>query len=161
HQSHLDGSVKNPKIAEMIQMLLFRQSPVEFQLPPFEHKLVSRDESGNRQREALIKRIQELVHSFEECIKENGDGTEWILYDIPDSDIVFSRSMHDIVKKRVSDNLLQERDPVKIMDRSGKVSLLIDRENSIIRILSNVVNFIPVLYMNQKAHALLRGKGLL
>ena len=47
------------------------------------------------------------------------------------------------------------------MDRSGNVSLLIDRENSIIRILSNVVNFIPVLYMNQKAQALLRGKGLL
>ena len=69
--------------------------------------------------------------------------------------------MHDIVKKRLSDNLLQERDPVKIMDRSGNVSLLIDRENSIIRILSNVVNFIPVLYMNQKAQALLRGKGLL
>lgn len=69
--------------------------------------------------------------------------------------------MHDIVKKRTSDNLLQERDPVKIMDRSGQVSLLVDRENSIIRILSNVVNFIPVLYMNQKAQALLRGKGLL
>jgi HD superfamily phosphohydrolase len=161
HQTHLDGIVKNPKIAEMIRMLLFRQSPVEYQLPPVEHKLVTRDEVGFRQREALVKRIQEIVHGFEECFKANGDGTEWILYDIPDSDIVFSRSLHDIVKNRESDNLMQERDPVKIMDRSGAVSLLIDRDNSIIRILSNVVNFIPVLYMNQKAHILLRAKGLL
>lgn len=82
-------------------------------------------------------------------------------HDIPDSDIVFSRSMLDIVRKRSTDNLLQERDPVKIMDRRGNVSLLIDRENSIIRILSNVVNFIPVIYMNQKAYDLLKSKKLL
>jgi hypothetical protein len=65
------------------------------------------------------------------------------------------------VRKRSGDNLLQERDPVKIMDRDGKVSLLIDRENSIIRILSTVVNFIPVLYMNPKAQELLKSKGLI
>jgi uncharacterized protein len=161
HQSHLEGTVKNPKIQEMMKMLLFRQSPVEYQLAPFEHKLVSSDESGLRGREALVKKIEELVHKFEECIRTEGDGTEWILYDIPESDIVFSRPMSELVRRRSSDNLLQERDPVKIMDRMGKVSLLIDRENSIIRILSNVTNFIPVLYMNQKAHALLHGKGLL
>ena len=69
--------------------------------------------------------------------------------------------MPDIVRKRTTDNLLQERDPVKIMDRAGKVELMIDRENSIIRILSNVVNFIPVLYMNQKAQTLLKAKGLM
>lgn len=161
HQLYLDKAVKNPKIQEMMKMLLFRQSPVEYQLDPFEHKLVSRDEEGLRRRESIVKRIHELVKSFEECIKEHGDGTEWILYDIPDSDIVFSRSMVDIVKKRSSDNLLQERDPVKILDRKGNPSLLIDRENSIIRILSNVVNFIPVLYMNPSAEKLLRSKGLL
>jgi HD superfamily phosphohydrolase len=161
HQHYLDGTVKNPKILEMMKMLLFRQSPVEFQLYPFEHKLVARTEEGIREREATIRKIQELVNSFEEAIRVHGDGTEWLLYDIPDSDIVFSRSMADIVRKRSGDNLLQERDPVKIMDRRGNVSLLIDRENSIIRILSKVVNFIPVLYMNPKAEALLKAKGLI
>lgn len=161
HQLYLDKAIKNPKIHEMMKMLLFRQSPVEFQMAPFEHKLVTRDEDGLRKREAIVKRIEEVVKNFEDCINQHGDGTEWLLYDIPDSDIVFSRSMVDIVRKRSGDNLLQERDPVKIMDRQGNVSLLIDRENSIIRILSNVVNFIPVLYMNPKAHALLKAKGLL
>jgi HD superfamily phosphohydrolase len=161
HQHYMDKTIKNPKIHEMMQMLLFRKSPVEFQVDPFEHKLVSRDENGQRMRETTVKRINELVKSFEDCIRDHGDGTEWILYDIPDSDIVFSRSMLDIVKKRSGDNLLQERDPVKILDRRGKPSLLIDRENSIIRILSNVTNFIPVLYMNPKAEKLLKEKGLL
>ncbi len=161
HQHYVDGTVKNPKIREMMKMLLFRQSPMEFQLYPFEHKLVSRTEEGLRQREATVRKIHELVQEFEECIKEHGDGTEWLLYDIPDSDIVFSRSMLDIVRKRSGDNLLQERDPVKIMDRRGNVALLIDRENSIIRILSNVVNFIPVLYMSPKAHSLLKARGLI
>lgn len=160
HQAYMDKTVKDPKIQEMMKMLLFRKSPVEFQMPPFEHRLVTRDEEGLRKRENIVKRIEELVQTFERVIRENGDGTEWILYDIPDSDIVFSRSMLDIVRKRSGDNLLQERDPVKIMDREGKVSLLIDRENSIIRILSNVVNFIPVLYMNPAAHKLLKEKGL-
>ncbi|MGZ3693795.1 MAG: HD domain-containing protein [Bdellovibrionota bacterium] len=161
HQSYLDKTVKNPKIHEMMKMLLFRQSPIEYQMAPFEHKLVTRDEDGLRKREALVKKIQEIVTNFEACIRDHGDGTEWLLYDIPDSDIVFSRSMNDIVKKRSGDNLLQERDPVKIMDRQGKVSLLVDKENSIIRILSSVVNFIPVLYMNPAADKLLRAKGLI
>lgn len=161
HQHYVEKTVKNPKIHEMMKMLLFRQSPIEFQLYPFEHKLVSRTEEGLREREAIVRRIQETVHGFEECIKNHGDGTEWILYDIPDSDIIFSKSMQDIVRKRTSDNVLQERDPVKIMDRRGNVSLLIDRENSIIRILSNVVNFIPVLYMNPRAEKLLKEKGLI
>jgi HD superfamily phosphohydrolase len=160
-QSHLEKTVKNPKIQEMMKMLLFRQSPYEHQMAPFEHKLVTRDEEGIRRREALVKKIEDQVKSFEDCITEHGDGTEWILYDIPDSDIVFSRPMLDIVRKRSGDNLLQERDPVKIMDRQGGVSLLVDRENSIMRILSRTVNFIPVLYMNPKAQELLKAKGLI
>ena len=161
HQHYLDKTIKNPKILEMMKMLLFRQSPVEIQIPPFEHKLVSLNEDGLRTRETTVRRIQELISSFEECIKENGDGTEWILYEIPESDILFSRSLSEIVRKRTGDNLLQERDPVKIMDRKGQVSLLIDKENSIIRILSNITNFIPVLYMNPAAHRLLKSRGLL
>jgi HD superfamily phosphohydrolase len=161
HQAYMDKSVKDPKIHEMMGMLLFRRSPVEYHLPPVEHKLVTRSEEGLREREAIVKRIRDMVHSFEDCIKKHGDGTEWMLYNIPESDIVFSRSKNDVVRKRSGDNLMQERDPVKIMDRRGNVSLLVDRENSIIRILSNVVNFIPVLYMNPKAEALLKSRGLM
>jgi uncharacterized protein len=159
HQAHLEKTVKNPKIQEMMEMLLFRRSPIEYQLAPFTHRLVGRDEEGLRKREAFVREIRDKVESFENCLREKGDGSEWILYDIPDSDIVFSRSLQDIVRKRTGDNLLQERDPVKIMDRSGGVTLLIERENSIMRVLSQITNFIPVLYMNEKAHGLLKSKG--
>lgn len=161
HQTHLSGEVKSPKIREMMEMLLFRKSPIEVQMPPFEHKLLGRDEEGIRKRESLVKKINETVALWEATIQEHGDGTEWILHDIPKSDIVFSKPVSDIVKKRNGDNLLQERDPVKVMDRQGNVALLVDRENSIMRILANVSNFIPVVYMNPKAHALLRKAGLI
>ncbi len=161
HQAHINNEVKNPKIREMMQMLLFRLSPIEVPLPLFDQKLVSRDEEGIRKREALVKKINETVAQWEDAIHQHGDGTEWILHDIPESDIVFSRAINDIVKKRSGDNLLQERDPVKIMDRKGNVTLLVERENSIMRILSTISNFIPVVYMNPKAHQLLTERGLI
>lgn len=161
YDQNVEKKVKDPKIKEMISMLLYRRSPIEIQLPLFSHKLVTRDEEGARKREALIKKINAQVAEYERCLQVNGDGTEWILHDIPDSDIVFAKSVRDIMKKRNSDNLLQERDPVKVVDRNGKGSLLVDHDNSIIRILSSVANFIPVLYMNESAHKLLRAKGLL
>lgn len=161
YDQNVGKKVKDPKIKEMISMLLYRRSPIEVQLPLFSHKLVSRDEEGARKREALIKKINDQVKEYEKCIDAHGDGTQWILHDIPDSDIVFAKSVQDIVKKRNSDNLLQERDPVKVVDREGKASLLVDHENSIIKILSSVANFIPVLYMNERANSLLKEKGLL
>lgn len=161
HQEYLSDRVKNPKIREMMHMLLYRQSPIEVPLTLFEHKLITRDEDGQRTREAIVKKINETVNEYENVIKEYGDGSEWILHDIPDSDIAFAKSMNDIVRKRMGDNLMQERDPVKIMDHKGNVTLLIDRENSIMRILSSVVNFIPVIYMNQKAYDLLVKKRTL
>ncbi|MCO5143506.1 MAG: HD domain-containing protein [Oligoflexia bacterium] len=161
HKHYLEGTVKNPKIREMMKMLLFHESPVEVQLAPFEHKLVTRDENGSRIRESIVKKIEEQVKTYQDCINQHGDASDWLLYDIPDSDIAFSKAKSELVKKRNGDNLLEERDPVKIMDRQGNVSLLIDRENSIIRILSNVVNFIPVLYMSPKTYQLLVEKGLI
>ena len=161
HQQYLGDTIKNPKIQEMMHMLLFRKSPVEAKLALFEHKLLTRDEDGIHKREAVIKKINDTVAEYEHVIKEHGDGTQWILHDIPDSDISFAKSVQDIVRKRSGDNLLQERDPVKIIDSRGNTGLLVDKENSIIRILSNVVNFIPVIYMNQKAYDLLIEKGTL
>ncbi len=161
HQAYVNNEVKNPKVREMMEMLLFRQSPIEVPLPLFNQKLVSHNEEGIRERDALVKKIKETVAQWEQAIRDHGDGTEWIIHDIPESDVVFSRAINDIVKKRTGDNLLQERDPVKIMDRRGNVTLLVERENSIMRILSNVSNFIPVVYMNPKAHQLLTERGLI
>ena len=90
-----------------------------------------------------------------------GHGTEWILHDIPDSDITFAKHVEDLVRGRGSDNLLLERDPVKIVDAAGNGSLLAQKDHSIIRILSNVRNFVPSFYMNESAYKLLKHQGVL
>lgn len=161
HEEFIKGEIKNPMIREMMEMLLYRKSPVEIQLPMFGQQLVGRDLDGQRKRQATEKKIQEFVHACEAVIKEKGDGTEWILHDIPDSDVVFAKHMDDIVEKRKSDNLLIERDPVKIVDSQGRGSLLAQHEHSVIRILSGVRNFIPSFYMNEKAYQLLHKAGML
>ena len=161
HQEFLKNEIKNPMIREMMEMLLYRKSPVEVQLPLFEQQLLTRDLDGQRKRQAIVKRIEEFAKACQDVLKEKGDESAWILHDIPDSDIVFAKHKDDIVARRRSDNILIERDPVKIVDAQGKGSLLVDKEHSIIRILSAVKNFIPSLYMNERAHQILRDAGML
>lgn len=161
HEEYVKGEIKNPMIREMMEMLLYRKSPVEIQLPLFEQQLLARDEEGERRRAMITKRIEEVVKQCEGVIKDKGDGTEWILHDIPDSDITFAKHVEDIVRKRESDNLLLERDPVKIVDSHGHGALLVQKEHSILRILANVRNFVPSFYMNESAYQLLKREGLL
>jgi hypothetical protein len=161
HQEHLSGDTKNPRIREMIEMLLYRKSPVEVQLPLFEQQLLARGEEGERKRTATTKKIEEFVHQCEALIAAKGDGSEWILHDIPHTDIYFAKHVDDIVRRRGSDNLLLERDPVKVVDSMGNAALLAEKEHSIIRILSGVRNFVPSFYMNEKAFELFRREGML
>ena len=158
---HVKGEVRNPKIREMIEMLLYRKSPIQIQAPLLDQHLLSRDKDGQAKRATAVKKIKSAVKQCEAVLKAKGDGTEWLLHDIPTSDIVFATHKDDVVRKRSSDNLLLERDPVKIVDSNGKATLLVDREHSVIRILSNINNFIPSLYMNQKAYELLKKEGAL
>jgi hypothetical protein len=81
------------------------------------------------------------------------------MVDIPEKDVVFTRGMQHIVRKRTGENLYQERDPVKIVSKRGEPSLLVERENSLIKILSDRVNFVPSVYANAEAFELLRGRG--
>lgn len=56
HRAYVENTVKNPKIREMMEMLIIRKSPIEVPLPLFEHKLITRDDEGLRERELLIKK---------------------------------------------------------------------------------------------------------
>lgn len=161
HQQHTSGKIKDPGIKEMVEMLLYRQSPIEVKAPLFEEQLLTRDEEGAKRRRAAVKRIDEFVSECKELFRQKGDGSEWILHDIPDVDITFAKNVAQIVERRIGDNLLAERDPIKIVDNDGKAGLLVDDDHSILRILSNVQNFIPSFYMNRKAKALLEKEGLL
>jgi HD superfamily phosphohydrolase len=153
-------AIKDPKINELNEMLLYRHPPKTVHHPLFEHRFIASD--GNEdEKTKLIKQIRALVAEFEAVLKKHGRGNEWILADIPDKDVVFTRDLSHIVKKRSSENLYRERDPVKVVLKSGKPQLLVERENTLMGHLSGFINFVPSVYANDSALQLLKSRGLL
>jgi HD superfamily phosphohydrolase len=153
------GLIKDPNINELVQMLIYRKPPKTLHHPLFEHRIVA-DETDSKERDSRIQKIHKKVADFQKVIDKHGTGREWILVDIPEKDVVFTRPLSHIVKRRKSDNLYLERDPVKVVSKNGKPSLLVERENTLMRLLSGVVNFVPSVYANESAYQLLRSRGL-
>jgi HD superfamily phosphohydrolase len=149
--------IDDPRTNELTEMLLYRRAPKTVRHPLFAHRILKTDEE---EKTKLITKIKSKVEEFERVLKKHGTGEEWILVDLPEKDVVFTSGLGQIVKKRMSDNLYRERDPVKIVSKNGKPSLLVERENSLMKHLSGFINFVPSVYANPKAHALLRSRGL-
>jgi hypothetical protein len=141
-------------------MLLYRRPPKTVRHKLFEHKLLKYDAS-NSEKNKLIAKIKTVVTELEHVLKKHGTGKEWILADIPEKDIVFTRAMSHVVKKRANDNLYLERDPIKVVSKTGKPSLLVERDNTLMKHLSSLINFVPSVYANDSAIALFKSRGLI
>ncbi|MBC7691623.1 MAG: HD domain-containing protein [Methylotenera sp.] len=152
--------IKDPRIAELNEMLLYRHPPKTVKHPLFAHKIM-KDEAGEIEKTRLIARIRKLVGEFQKVIDKHGTGREWILVDIPEKDVVFTRNLKHIIKKTGSKNLYQERDPVKLVSKAGVPSLLVERDNSLMKHLSGFINFVPSVYANESAIELLGRRGLI
>ena len=148
-----------PKASELIEMLLYRHAPKTVRHPLFEHRLI-KSEGSDDERVKLTSRIQTTIAEFQKILDKHGTGREWLLADIPEKDVVFTRALSHVVKKRASDNLYRERDPIKVVSKAGKVSLLVERENTLMKHLSSIINFVPSVYANDSALALLKSRGL-
>lgn len=160
HQKLFEKKFRNPKIAELTEMLLYRRPPKTVHHPLFEPRLLKSDLS-NSEKNKLIAKIQRLVANFETVLKKHGTGNEWILADIPQKDIVFTRPMGQLIQKGSSDHLYFERDPIKVVSKFGKPSLLVERENTLMKHLASFTNFIPSVYANESAIELLKARGLI
>ena len=152
--------IKDPRVAELTEMLLYRHPPKTVHHDLFKHRILPMD-GDEREKEKLIVKIRKLIEEFQTVLDKHGTGEEWLLADIPEKDVVFTRGMGHIVKKRKSDNLYSERDPVKVVSRNGEPALLVEYENSLMKHLSGFVNFVPSVYANNKAVALLKSRGLI
>jgi len=139
-------------------MLLYRHPPKTLHHPLFEHKLLQAD-SGDKAK--LTAQVRAKIEEFEKVLKKHGTGREWILADIPEKDVVFTRGLSQVVKKRKADNLYREPEPVKVVSRDGKPSLLVERDNILMNHLSGLINFVPSVYANDSAAALLKSRGLI
>jgi HD superfamily phosphohydrolase len=151
--------IKDPRVAEQTEMLLYRKAPKTVHHPMFEHKLTGPTEE--KERDKRVQKIRALIEQFKGALEKHGTGHEWILADIPERDVVFTTGLEKLIKKRGSENLYRERDPVKVVSKDGKPSLLVERDNTLMKILSGYTNFIPSVYANDSAMTLLKGRGLL
>ena len=150
--------IKDPRIEELNEMLLYRRAPKTVKHPLFKHRIIK---DGAEERDQLLKRIKKQVEEIQKTIDKHGSGREWILADLPEKDVVFTRGIKSIMKKHSGQNLYQERDPVKIVDKNGKPSLLVERENTLMQHLSSFINFVPSVYANDHTMDLLRKRKII
>ena len=154
------GLVKDPRVEELNEMLLFRKPPKTVSHPLFKPRMLTSKGNSTEQKK-LTSKINELVARFQATLDKHGTGKEWILLDIPTKPISFTTGYQNLVKKRGSDNLLLESDPIKIVSRNGDVKLLVEEENALMNHLSEFIKFVPSVYANESAIKLLKQKKLL
>jgi hypothetical protein len=172
------GLIRDPRISELTEMLLYRRAPKTVHHPLFRHRIL-RDEAPiartapgrasrtgahsatNPEKEKLISQIRALVAEMQEVLDRHGTGKEWLLVDIPEKDVVFTRGLGRLSRGRERDSLLRERDPIKVVSRDHRASLLVESENSLMRHLSGFINFVPSVYANESALKLLRARAIL
>jgi len=155
------GLMDDPHTNELIEMLLFRKAPKTLHIPEFEHKILE-STGSETERAKRIKRIKAIVGDLEGVIEKFGTGKEWILADIPSKDISFTPSKEKLMKNRKTKGpLYLEPEPVKIVTKRGGPKLLIEMENSIVRRLSDYINFVPSVYANDSAMKLLKAKKMI
>jgi hypothetical protein len=65
------------------------------------------------------------------------------------------------MRKRSSENLYRERDPVKVITKDGKPHLLVELDNTLMKHLSTFINFVPSVYANESAIKVLKARGMI
>ncbi|MFN7683832.1 MAG: HD domain-containing protein [Oligoflexia bacterium] len=156
----LQRKIRNPRVSELIEMLLYRHPPKTLAHPLFKHRIL-KSEGDESEKQRLVSQIRKKVTEFEQVLKKHGKGNEWLLADIPEKDVVFTRAMGHIRKRRKENSLYRERDPVKVLDKAGQPQLLVERDNALMKHLSGFINFVPSVYANDSAVALLRSRRLI
>lgn len=154
--------IKDPVINEQMRMLIYRIAPKTVRLPESQHRILEIDGDGHLStKQEAVNRLEAKVQEIEALFKKHGKGNEWIIADVPNKDVIFTKDMRTLLKKRRSDSVYAERDPIKIIDKGGNPSLLVERDNSLVGRLSNYVNFIPNVYANDAAVELLKARKII
>lgn len=160
HLHYTTGSLdKNPRIKDMAHCLLFAKAPRTVRCEEFKQRILSQDEDHIYDK--IVKKAEDKIKEIKDILKRKGGESDWILEDLPKKNIVFVKSRKKLVKSKTGENLLLERDPVKILSDSGDVKLLGDVENSIISDLQTKFNFVPNVYCSDSAFELLIQEGII
>ena len=143
----------------IVDSLLFQKTVSRIDLPEFKQRLLSQD--AHSDNEKIIKKAFDKVSEIEDILSKKGRPEDWLVSDIPEKYIVFVKSQKQVVKQKKGENILFERDPVKILGDDGNVRLLAEVDNSIIGRLSDTLNFVPNVFCSPSAYALLVDEGVI
>lgn len=148
-----DKKIKDPIINEQMRMLIYRIPPHTLRLPEFKHRILpANDEGRASKKDSVIRGIRHKLDEIHALFKKKGTGKEWVIADIPARDVVFAKG---------GKNALTQRDPIKIVDGNGGYKALADADQAVISNLTHHVNFIPNVYANEAAVALLKANKIL
>ncbi|GAB4012859.1 MAG: hypothetical protein Fur0010_09080 [Bdellovibrio sp.] len=160
HKHYHNGDLdKKPKIKEMALTLLIEKGARSIRCDELKQRLISQD--NQQEIEKYRKRAEQKIQEIHEIVQKEGGEKDWVIEDNPKKDIVFVKSHQQIIKGKKEENILLERDPVKISYENGDIKLLAEVENSIISRLQNTVNYIPNLFCSQSAYDLLIKKKVI
>lgn len=152
----LGSQSTHPMIRELSEMLAYRVPPKQIKIAPAEPTLIVSEEH----RQELVYKVTETAKWLENEI-QNVDPGAWLIFDVPQKDVMFTKN-HDSLRKELrGDDPLLSRDPVKILTRYGEPKLLIDVSNALMKILSQYRNFIPRLYVSPSTYEKLKSKKVL
>lgn len=149
------GTIKDNMISEMISMILFRIPPKLIFEPVFKNRFVA----SKKERDELVEQINKEVSKYQLLLKGIRNPNTWLLVHIPLSDIRFSKNIEWLKRTQIAPSLLEERDPIKIVDNEGDVSLLVEKDNSVIKVLSSFTNFTPAIYTSRETYKILEQHG--
>lgn len=150
---------KDVRIKEIAECLLFEKSPKVIRCDAFSQRILNQDEKSVNEK--YFKKAQDKVIEIEEFLARKGTKQDWIVVDIPEKNIIFTKSKKRIIKDQKHQNILLERDPAKILTESGQVQLLVDVENSILAKVQSSFNFVPNVYCSESAFKLLVEGGII
>jgi HD superfamily phosphohydrolase len=150
---------KDARIKDIVNCLLFEKSPRTIRCKEFKQRILNQDESAVNEK--FHKKAHEKVKEIEAVIKKKGGDNDWIVVDIPQKSIVFTKSKKRIIKDQKFPNILHERDPTKLLTDSGEVQLIVDVENSIIAQVQNSYNFVPNVFCSESAYELLKEEKII
>lgn len=138
---------KNTKILDLIGLILGENNTDSIVYMDIGHQLLDQDDHVKNDK--IRKKIHDKMNDLENEMRGRGNPHDWILKDIPTKNIVFVKSFKNTIKSKVTENVLLERDPVKILCDDGTVKLLGQYENSIISKLQNTFCFTPNIYCSK------------
>ncbi|MCB0421026.1 MAG: HD domain-containing protein [Bdellovibrionales bacterium] len=153
---YLAGRITHPMIRELSEMLARRIPPAQVKLPPLTSTLIESIEH----RKEVVEKTTQVAEWLQNEIK-NINPEAWVIFDIPNRDVMFTKNHDTLAKEVKKKDLLTLRDPIKILTHENELKLLIDVNNSLTSILCQYRNFIPRFYTSPKIYEALKEKKVL